>query len=123
MALLPPFGLVLGFASTVVVSLALGNQGASLRPVRFSCNYVSYTAKGTDFEQSTWPYVCFRRSSGPGKGQRRSIYFRNSGSGMRTRGTPGPGDELVGGGRRYLVMRVVPNFQTGIDYVWAEPIK
>ena len=89
------------------------------KPLKFACNYVTYTTKGVDYQQTK--YVCFRR----GAGQLRSlIHFSAGGSGMRFV----LGDEFVEafvvGGGRYRVVRVeqAPNLQ-GFDHVWAELIK
>jgi hypothetical protein len=159
MALVLLFGSVLGFASTVLVSLALGSetlsklreglsgpgQGVSKhseglskpsealskpsevvlsKPLKFSCSYVSYSAKGVDFQKTK--YVCFRR----GAGQLRSfIHFPAGGSEMQGGDEPvGLGDEFVDefadGAGRYRVVRVdlAPKLE-GFDYVWAELIK
>jgi len=90
MAVVVMFGVVLGFGSTVVVSLALGGQSLSQpsegiipepgegipkrsevisqpsedldKPSRVPCNYATYTPNGVDFEQTKY-VVCFRRGT------------------------------------------------------------
>lgn len=90
MALVLLFGSVLGFASTVLVSFALGSESISqpseglpkpgegiskptevvLQPSevvldrrsKFPCNYATYTPNGVDFQLTKY-VVCFRRGT------------------------------------------------------------